>query len=477
MSESGREPLFAAERWREVRELIARLATLPTDERERELDRAANDDAALAGAARDLLSETASPLADALGDAVVRLLDPNLDTPADVGPFHLLRQLGAGGMGTVHLAVRRDADFTQFVALKLLDRGASGAPRLAARERRILAALAHPNITAFVDAGIADGRAWLAMEYVDGKPLLDWCASHELDMRTRVQLFDQVCAAVAHAHAQLVVHRDLKPANIYVNSAGAAKLLDFGIAQVLDPNDDDTPATRVFTPEYAAPEQLRGERVTTATDVHALGLLLYELVSGRRLPTLARAPTTEWSTSDLARHASTDAGAAQTGEGAKTVARALRGDLGRIIAHALEPVPAERYGSVALLREDLARWLEHRPLTLARPSLAYALNRFVRRNRVAVAIGTAAVASLLVATAAAIWQAHERANEAQRAIEQARRAETMQQFLGDVIRQANPSENGGEPISPRQLLEKGEQLAAGFDQQPDLQAEILAQLG
>jgi serine/threonine-protein kinase len=477
-SEGERAPLFAPERWRKVRELIARLGALSADERGRELDRVARDDAALADAARALLSETANQVTDALGGAVDRLLDPNLGVAGDVGPFHLLRQLGAGGMGTVYLAERRDADFTQFVALKLLDRGATSAPRLAARERRILAALTHPNITAFVDAGIADGRAWLAMEYVDGKPLLDWCASHDLDMRARVQLFDQVCAAVAHAHAQLVVHRDLKPANIYVNNAGAAKLLDFGIAQVLDPNDDNTPATRVFTPEYAAPEQLRGERVTTATDVHALGLLLYELVSGRRLPTLARAPATEWSTADLARHASTDAEAtAQTGEGTKAVARALRGDLGRIIAHALEPVAAERYGSVALLREDLARWLEHRPLTLARPSLAYALNRFVRRNRVAVAIGTAAVVSLLVATTAAIWQAHERASEAQRAIEQARRAETMQQFLGDVIRQANPSENGGEPITPRQLLEKGEQLAAGFEQQPDLQAEILAQLG
>lgn len=478
MSESGREPLFAAQRWREVRELIARVEALSAEQRERELDRIAGEAAALAGAARALLSETASALTDALGGPVERLLDPHDQPPTSVGPFRLLRQLGAGGMGTVYLAERSGADFTQLVALKLLDRGATGAPRLAARERRILAALAHPNITAFVDAGVAEGRAWLAMEYVDGEPLLEWCASHDLDIRERVQLFDQVCAAVAHAHAQLVVHRDLKPANIYVNSAGAAKLLDFGIAQILDPNDENTPATRVFTPEYAAPEQLRGERVTTATDVHALGLLLYELVSGRRLPTLARAPTTEWSTADLARHASTDVdAAARTSEGTKAVERALRGDLGRIIAHALEPVAAERYGSVALLREDLARWLEHRPLTLARPSLAYALNRFVRRNRVAVAVGSAAIVALVVATAAAIWQARERANEAQRAIEQARRAETMQHFLGDVIRQANPSENGGEPITPRQLLEKGEQLAAGFDQQPDLQAEILAQLG
>ena len=474
----AREPLFAPERWRELRELLARLEPLATTQRATELDRVAQDDPALAAAARTLLPADAAAATEALNGVIDRLLADDERTPADVGPFRLLRRLGEGGMGTVWLAERSGADFTQRVALKLLDRSASNTTRLAARERRILAALTHPNITAFVDAGTADGRAWLAMEYVDGEPLTGWCNARGLDTRARVEVFDQVCAAVAHAHAQLVVHRDLKPGNVYVNKAGAAKLLDFGIAQVLDPNDEKTPATRVFTPEYAAPEQLRGERVTTATDVHALGLLLYELVSGRRLPTLARERSAEWTTAELARHASTDEDAKLVpGEGAKATARVLRGDLGRIIAHALEPLPANRYGSVALLREDLARWLEHRPLTLARPSLAYALNRFVRRNRLAVAIGTSAVAALLVATAVAIWQARERANEARHAIEQARRAETMQQFLSNVIREANPTENGGEPITPHQLLEKGEQLAASFDHQPEIQAEILAQLG
>ncbi|TCO38356.1 serine/threonine-protein kinase [Dokdonella fugitiva] len=469
------EPLFAPERWREVRRLLARLEALDDDGRAAELARIAAGDAELAHAVRTLMDDAGAATERLSGD-FDRLFAGESEMPAAVGPFRLLRRLGEGGMGTVYLAERHGADFTQRVALKLLDRVAS-APRLAARERRILAALAHPNITAFVDAGTDDGRAWLAMEYVDGEPLLEGCERRALDVRARVALFDQVCAAVAHAHAQLVVHRDLKPSNVYLSRAGVAKLLDFGIAQVLDPSDEKTPATRVFTPEYAAPEQLRGERVTTATDVYALGLLLYELVVGHRLPAAARERATDWTTAELARQASTDTREAETGPDGRTVARLLRGDLGRIIAHALEPSPDRRYGSVELLREDLARWLGHRPLTLARPGLAYALGRFVRRNRLAVSIAAIAVLALVAATTIALWQARARADEARRALAQARRAEAMQQFLSDVIRQASPDENGGEPITPHQLLEKGERLADGFAGQPELQAEVLAQLG
>jgi serine/threonine-protein kinase len=188
---------------------------------------------------------------------------------------------------------------------------------------------------------------------------------------------------VAHAHAQLIVHRDLKPSNVLVNTAGNAKLLDFGIALALESTDESAPATRVFTPEYAAPEQLRGERVTTATDVHALGLILYELVCQRRLPVLERGShNEEWTGAELARMASTHpATIAQsaTSDAAfnfREISAALRGDLGRIIAHALNPEPGQRYASVALLREDLARWLDHRPLTIVRPSALYVVRRF-----------------------------------------------------------------------------------------------------
>jgi len=465
------EPLYTPERWQRMRELLAELDELTPAQQEALLQRVADDDAALADAVRALMSSLHTSPAATFGAIERTLVDDA--APANIGPFRLLQPLGEGGMGVVYLAERSGADFTQRVALKLLHRDAARGHGLAARERRILAALAHPNITAFVDAGTSDGRAWLAMEYVDGAPLLDWCEQHALDVRERVRLFDQVCAAVTHAHTQLVVHRDLKPSNVLVAKGGAAKLLDFGIAQVLDAADERTPATRVFTPEYAAPEQLRGERATTATDIYALGLLLFELVSGRRLPADGRERS--WTTQELAR------AAGKTGEAHDTPVntgdRVLRGDLGRIVAHAIEPEPARRYASVALLREDLARWLDHRPLTLARPGIAYVVSRFVRRHRLGVAAAAVAFAALLATTGIAVWQSRERGLAAERALEQAHRATAMQDFLRDVIAQANPNQNGGDPITPLQLIAKGEALLPRFDNQPALQADMLTQLG
>lgn len=476
MSGGDREPLFPAQRWQDVRALLARLDVLHSDEREVELERIALDDPSLAATARALLADVDDHAADG---AVLRLLGGNASSavPVDVGPFRLLRQIGEGGMGSVHLAERRDADFVQRVALKLLARGGVEAARFATRERRILAALAHPNITAFVDAGVSEGCAWLAMEYVDGEPLLAGCRRRALDVHQRVRLFDQVCAAVEHAHAQLVVHRDLKPSNVLVNRDGTAKLLDFGIAQVLDPNDGNTPATRVFTPEYAAPEQLRGERVTTATDIHALGLLLYELVSGRRLPTLAGRADGDWTAGSLARDAGSPTSAVAHDQHEAAAVALLRGDLGRIIAHAVATEPEQRYASVSLLREDLSRWLDHRPLTIARAGAGYVISRFVRRHRLAVGLAAAALVALLATTSIALWQARERASEAARAVEQAQRATATQNFLREVIAQADPNRNGGAPITPAQLLGKGEALLSRFDAQPGLQADLLTQLG
>jgi serine/threonine-protein kinase len=475
-------PLFSAEHWSAVRHLLDTLSHLSPEHQARELERIAADDADLAASARALLDGMSATTTPSVQSVFERLL-PAETMPASIGPFRLLERIGSGGMGVVYRAERSGADFTQRVAIKLLDGDAARMSRLAARERRILAALAHPNITAFIDAGNENGRAWLAMEYVDGEPLNQYCLHHSLDVRERVRLFDQVCAAVAHAHSQLVVHRDLKPSNVLVAADGSAKLLDFGIALVLDPSDEQTPATRAFTPEYAAPEQLRGERATTATDVYGLGLMLYELVCGKRLPTLEhRGDDAGWTTAELARRAApmaaADAQAASTPRGeAKALSRLLRGDLGRIIAHALAPKPTQRYASVALLREDLARWLDHRPLTLARPGLAYTVGRFVRRHRVGVAVAVLGLIAILGLSAAAVWQAHEKTLEAARARAQTARAEAIQQFLGSIIDQANPDRNGGKPITAHDLIEKGEQQVGSFDRQPALQADVLSALG
>jgi serine/threonine-protein kinase len=464
MNHSATTPLFSPERWRELRSLLNRIEALDPDARESELAAVAKRDADLATAVRDLLAETPAD-APKPEQAVERLMDGIDDAiPGRIGPFRPVRRIGSGGMGTVWLAERHDADFLQRVALKLLDGDVARMAHLAARERRVLAALSHPNITAFVDAGTANGRAWLAMEYVDGEPLLEFCATHGLDARARVALFDQVCAAVAHAHSQLIVHRDLKPSNVLVAANGTVKLLDFGIARVLDTGDEQAPATRVFTPEYAAPEQLRGERATTATDIYALGLMLYELISERRLPTLERTGgDADWSTTTLARHAAAPDVATRA---AVVDARLLRGDLGRIVAHALATDSAQRYGTVAQLRADLKRWLEHRPLTIARPGLRYVATRFVRRNRVAVAIAAIAVLALIGTAALALWQARQ-------ATRMAARAEHSKNFLADLFADANPfqSRQGGK--SNIELLDSAAQrIDKEFSDAPEQQVEL-----
>ncbi|HET7063280.1 MAG TPA: serine/threonine-protein kinase, partial [Rudaea sp.] len=472
MTEAADLRLFAPERWADVRKLVDRLDPLPPAERARELEALGRDDAELARIARMLLEQTQESVAEPLLRAVDNLFgETRAAMPTRIGPFRLVRRLGAGGMGVVYLAEREGADFTQRVALKLLDTNVARMTRFASRERRILAGLAHPNITAFVDAGSDDVSTWLAMEYVDGETLVDYCQSRNLDLRGRVMLFDQVCAAVAHAHAQLVVHRDLKPSNVLVNAEGAAKLLDFGIAQILDVTDERAPATRVFTPEYASPEQLRGDHATTATDIYSLGLMLYELIAGKRLPTMGRPGDADWTTAELARLATTQPEAVPDSPAApgaaKLVARQLRGDLGRIIAHAVAAEPAHRYASVLQLREDLTRWLEHRPLTIARRKFSYVAARFVRRHRVAVAVGAIAVAGLIGLSIVALWQA-------QRAQAMAERADRARSFLADMFASADPFSTKGGRTSVDRLRDGAQRIEEHFGDAPETQAELRA---
>jgi hypothetical protein len=475
-------PLFSAARWSELRALMETLADADAAVRAQEVARIAAHDAELAAILREMLADAAQT--PTLENVLQRLLPITAEqVPARIGPFKLTQRIGAGGMGVVYLAEREHADFVQRVALKLLDGGSARVAQLASRERRVLAALAHPNITAFVDAGVQDGRAWLAMEYVDGAALLDYARQHALDMPARVRLFDQICAAVAHAHAQLVVHRDLKPANVLVNNAGTVKLLDFGIALVLDAREESAPATRVFTPEYAAPEQLRGERATTATDVYGLGLILYELVSGKRLSSVQRtAADAEWSTAELAQHAVARDGAdgahAHPEHDAKTLHRLLRGDLGRIISHALDPLPARRYASVTSLRENLARWLDFRPLTISRPSPLYVMRRFVRRHRMGVAVATAAFIAMLALGATALWQARAKTIEARHARAALRQSEATRDFVSSVFLSADPYAGKGTQTTAGELLAAARtRIDKDLAGEPDVAASLLNQIG
>lgn len=348
---------------------------------------------------------------------------------ARVGPWQLLRPLGEGGMGSVWLAERADGTLRRPVALKLPRLAwAGGLAERLARERDILAGLTHPNIARLYDAGVdAAGRPWLALEHVDGQPIDAHAQAAGLGVRARVQLLLQVCEAVAHAHRNLVIHRDLKPGNILVTPQGEVKLLDFGIAKLID-GDRAAPtaltelAGRALTLDYASPEQVRGEPLTTASDVYSLGVVAYELLAGCKPYRLQRGSAAELEQAV----AQADIAPASRRAAEPATARALRGDLDAILAQALRADPADRYPGVDALRADLQRHLDGDAVLARPPALGYRLGRLLRRHRLPVASAAAVAAALLAGSALAWWQAVAAREAALRADAEARAARQAQ---------------------------------------------------
>ena len=402
-------------RWERLWELFDAARALREEERERFLARECGGDRGLAAELGGLLAaaDAEDPLLDQADRTWVgELIEAHVPAAVEpagslVGDWRLVRLLGEGGMGTVWLAEREGRDFRQRAAIKLL-RGGAFSPLARERfllERRILARLEHPGIARFLDGGFtADGMPWLALELVEGEPITAWCSRHAVPLERRLELFLDVCDAVAFAHRDRVVHRDLKPSNILVTEEGRAKLLDFGVAKLLpvaeEAADGGAPRTLfpALTPAYAAPEQLAGGEVTPASDVYALGRILFELLVGR-LPA-ARAgghagdsPGAERPSSALL--------AAGAGPASRALARRLRGDLDRIVTTALAVPLDRRYPSVERLAEDLRRHLAGRPVLARGDSLVYRAAKFVRRHRAAF---LAASAGLAVG-ALALWLA------------------------------------------------------------------------
>jgi tetratricopeptide (TPR) repeat protein len=375
--------------WENVRSLFQTVAELPPGERDAFLDRECSNGAVRAEVVS--LLEAHDNAGTFLEKSIWDLIDtndPHRLAGTAVGPYRLVRPLGHGGMGTVFLAVRADADFDQRVAVKLVRGGAAGEElvRRFRQERQILAALEHPNIARLLDGGTtADGLPYLVMEYVDGVPIDEFV--RPLPLNDKLRLFLQLCDAVQHAHRSLVIHRDLKPGNVLVTGNGSIKLLDFGIAkltsQELRPGEA---ATRLMTPEYASPEQLAGLPVTTASDVYSLGILLFELLTGSRPFDMneSREVVTRPSTVDRS--------------------HALRGDLDNIVLMALEPDPARRYGSVEKLAGDIRNYLEGRPVAARPATFVYRASKFVRRNKLAVAAAVAIVVITTIAFTATLRQ-------------------------------------------------------------------------
>jgi serine/threonine-protein kinase len=432
-----------------------------------------------------------------------------LATPSGelVGRYRIVRELGRGGMAVVFLAERVDGDFRQQVALKLIqDRfpGPSAVARFE-RERQILADARHPNVARLLDGGATeDGRPFLVMEHVDGEPIDAWCDRRRLSIRHRLRLFIQVARAVEHAHRNLVVHRDIKPTNILVTDDANVKLLDFGIARLMDDAADGAELTATFdrpmTPAYASPEQVRGEAVTTASDVYQLGVLLYLLLTGRwpyrtgqtsgarALVAICEEPATRPSSVVTERRRgaeeqptskveNTDAEA--VAEQRSTTPRGLRhelaGDLDAIVMTMLRKEPDRRYGSVTRLIGDLEAYLDHRPVSARGDSLGYRAARFVRRHAAAATVGAAGLTAIIAFGA---FHLVEVGRERDRARAEAAAATETAAFLRSLFEVASPTRSQGEEISARELLERGAaRVESELADQPDVQAEMMTVIG
>lgn len=418
-----------------------------------------------------------------------------------LGPFLVRERIGRGGMGVVYRGERDAADFRQEVAIKLIRRGFDfdDIHERFLRERRILARLDHPGLARLIDGGSApDGRPWFALEFVRGEPITVWCDRHRLGLDARMRLMLEVCAAVQYAHSQLVVHRDLKPANVLVDAAGQVRLLDFGIARLLDADEAGATLTRagsrgLFTPEYAAPEQFTGESAGVATDVYALGVMAYELIAGvlpqpidgadldqaarqvREQPPQALTQAIFRGERGAGDEAAAGLRLAQRGLRLPAYRKAVRGDLSRILDRALAKEPERRYASVQALADDLSAWRRGAPVRVSGSAVGYRLRKFVGRNRVAVGLAAATALALAAGIGATLWQMRETRLQRDEALAEVRRSEGMRQYLMLMFRDA--AAPGSTQADVREVFRKGaENLFQRFADQPETGQETALML-
>ena len=478
-----------AERWRRLEELFAGALERSAGERMAWLAAACADDAELRGRVEALLAQEhgsdarIAALVDAAAadTSVGRKLGAvasALVTGDRLGPHRLIREIGRGGMGVVYLAERADDAYRGQVAIKLVAFADEGVVRRFARERQILADLAHHNIARLLDGGTAPGGLpYIVMEHVEGRPIDEWCRERELSVADRLRLFVTTCEAVAHAHQRLVVHRDIKPANILVTSDGVVKLLDFGIASLLEPDASDAALTRgtarLLTPSHASPEQVRGAAVTTASDVYSLGVLLYVLL----VDALPQRVDTD-SLLEMERLVCEVVPPPPSAVAPESRRRLVRGDLDVIVMKALEKEPSRRYGSARELADDVLRHLESRPVRARPASWRYRLGRTLRRHRglVAAAVVTAAAlaAGTVVSTIAMVRARRDR----QRAEREADSARAVTTFLQEMLTSVQPDKARGREVTVREILDGARaRIGDGFADSPEAEAAIRYAIG
>jgi len=508
MTESSRE------RWSRLTPLLDELLDLEPEERSGRLARLTGDDDALRRELEELLVAYDAPPAildgpfaqlpdegPADGDPADATVDVRLGTT--VGGYRLVERLGQGGMATIYRGDREDATFEHQVAVKLMRSGMASEAMLGRfqEEQRILASLNHPNVAQLFGGGVTeDGQPYIVLELVDGEPLDTYCDTKRLGIGDRLRLFQSVCEAVEHAHSRLVVHRDLKPSNILVTEDGTVKVLDFGVAKLLeadaDPGADPDAVTKQgtltslygapLTPEFAAPEQFQSATATTATDVYALGVVLYDLLTGSR-----PFPFTNGSPLDRARilqeqnpqrpsqrilapaspKSPTDDVAQRRRTSPQRLHRRLQGDLDTIVLKALRRETERRYSSVAILREDVERHLATLPIRARPEAWTYILGRFVRRNRTTVALSLLVFLVLLGGLAAAL--AGQRA-----ARREAATAERISAFLVDAFRTTDPKYGESGAVPARDIVDRAvERIRSDLDAEPAVRARLMQVLG
>ncbi|MEM1182628.1 MAG: tetratricopeptide repeat protein [Acidobacteriota bacterium] len=498
--------------WRRAEILFEAALDWPPAQRGRFLERACGRDSTLRRAVESLLRhDEESPdflekpiLAPAIGEGSDEALEESDGEGLDdrwigrtLGAYRLVRRLGAGGMGVVFLAERTDGEVDQQVAVKILHDANFGGAFLRAlrRERQILVRLDHPHIARAFDGGTTEeGLPFVVLEYLDGLPITEYCDTGRLGVAERLELFRKVLGAVDYAHRHLVVHRDLKPSNILVNRAGEPKLLDFGIAKLLDePRLEERTQTqdRFLTPSYASPEQMSGEPASTASDVYALGVLLHELLTGLRPVDVGTKGEDPSPSSAVTLVETSTAGgdappirAELRGTTPEGLRRQLKGDLDAIVGRCLESSPHDRYRSASDLEEDLRRHVFGLPVLAQAPRWTYRLGKFVRRHRLGVALASLAVAALLAAGVQIVRQSYEVARERDLAEEAREEAEEVTTFLTEAIQLSDPyyrpdlDLEPGVDVTVREVLEySASKIEDRFVDRPTLQARLLHTIG
>ncbi len=498
------------ERWQKVKAVFEAALELEAPERASFLDISCQGDGILRQEVESLL-ESEPGSVHFIETPVFRIRSEDIGTSMAegrrVGVYRIVREIGRGGMGSVYLAERADEEFERRVALKVLRRGMDTEEivRRFRSERQILARLAHENIARLLDGGTTeDGQPYFVMEYVEGRPIDEECDARKLPIRRRLEFFQQVCSAVHFAHQNLVVHRDLKPGNILVTAEGVPKLLDFGIAKLLVPDQTSTLTSvdlRPMTPMYASPEQVRGEAITTASDVYSLGVLLYNLLTGRppyRASTgdpqslakaiceqnpprpssvIGRAEEVKKLDGSTATLTPQEVSQARDGD-ARVLRRQLAGDLDNVVLKAMHKEPQRRYASVDQLANDIGRHLQGLPVAARKDTLGYRTAKFVARHKVGASLA-ALILLLIVGFSIAVtflWRQAE--SEKTRAESEKTRAETVAEFLEDLFTISDPSQSRGETITAREMLDEGVQkIDKSLKGQPALRADLMETMG